>query len=36
MTWALLPPIKAFRYAMLWKRARKIMAEFEQAQKGIE
>jgi hypothetical protein len=36
MTWALLPPIKAFRYAMLWKRARKIMAEFEQAQKGSE
>jgi hypothetical protein len=36
MTWALLPPIKGFRYSMLRRRARKIMAEFEQAQKGLE
>jgi hypothetical protein len=36
MSWALMQPIKAFRYAMLWRRARKIMAEFEQAQRGIE
>jgi hypothetical protein len=36
MTWALLPPIKAFRYAILWRRARRIMAEFEQSKRGIE
>jgi hypothetical protein len=34
MTWLLLEPIKTFRKAALWRKARKIVEEFEQSHKS--